>query len=66
MENPTCGDCIYFYQHYVYFLQKRFEPAPCGHCINPRIKHRKPTAPACANYRLAPQKNAEEQQTAGK
>lgn len=53
----TCSDCIYFYQHWI-----PDRGVPCndsingfckvnaGHCVYPRLKDRKPGAPACQYY----------------
>lgn len=50
MSEPTCKDCQYFRQHYVLFLDDRFTAVPCGHCVYPRLKHRKPDTFACVNF----------------
>ena len=50
MEEPTCKDCKHFRQHYVYFLDTEFRSVPCGHCVFPRLKHRKTDTPACCHF----------------
>ena len=50
MKDPTCKDCKHFRQHYVHFLEQRFNPIPCGHCVYPRIKHRTPDTFACVYF----------------
>ena len=52
MRDEQCGNCMYFRQHYgigksdIYWIN-------CGHCVNGRIKHRKPNAAACTKFVLA-------------
>lgn len=58
MDEPTCGTCIHFRQHYILFDLDRYNLIPCGHCVHPRLKHRKPDTPACVHY----QQKTEEQQ----
>lgn len=48
--NNTCNDCQHFRQHYVFFLETRFDPVPCGHCVYPRLKHRTPNTAACVHF----------------
>lgn len=50
MEEPQCKDCKHFRQHYVHFLELRYTPVPCGHCVYPRLKHRKPNTFACVYF----------------
>ena len=57
MEDPQCKDCKHFRQHYVHFLETRLSPIPCGHCVYPRLKHRRPDTPACVHFKF---KTAEE------
>ena len=49
MEKETCSLCAHFHQHYILDSQ-RCTTVNCGHCTKPRIKHRKPDAPACAYF----------------
>ncbi|MDY3618429.1 hypothetical protein [Agathobaculum sp.] len=49
MNEQTCENCKYFYQHYVK-LPKRFTTANCGHCVYPRMKKRTPDNPACEYF----------------
>lgn len=51
MKEATCADCTYFCQHYIYFLEMRYDTIPCGHCIYPRLKHRKPNTLACVHFK---------------
>jgi len=62
MDDPQCKDCQYFRQHYVYFCGIRYVTVPCGHCIFPRLKHRKPDTFACVYFvpRLSPEEPADE------
>ena len=50
MNDPTCKDCQHFRQHYIHFLQQRYDAVPCGHCVYPRLKHRHPDTPACVHF----------------
>ena len=49
-ENKTCSSCRYFRQHYVRLARNRFDPIPCGHCGEPRLREKKPDTPACSRY----------------
>lgn len=49
-EKKTCSSCRYFRQHYVRRGRNQFVPIPCGHCGNPRLRDKKPEAPACQRY----------------
>ena len=49
MSEKQCNECKYFHQHYILDSQ-RCATVHCGHCTYPRIKHRKPDAPACAYF----------------
>lgn len=51
MQEPTCRDCAHFRQHYIHFYKERYEAVPCGHCVFPRLKHRKPDTLACVYFR---------------
>ena len=50
MTENTCKNCAHFYQHYVYFLEQRYEPIPCGHCVYPRLKYRTPETLSCIHF----------------
>lgn len=50
MTEPTCKSCKHFRQHYILFNTNRYDPIPCGHCVYPRLKHRKPGTPACTHF----------------
>ena len=49
MEELICKNCIHFRQHYVPG-GSGFMEAGCGHCVYPRLKHRKPDTFGCANF----------------
>ena len=49
MEKNTCEFCRFFYQHYIR-LEEKYAQTNCGHCVYPRIKHRKMMTPACAYF----------------
>ena len=51
MKEPTCADCAYFRQHYIRFDINRYSAVPCGHCVHPRLKHRRPDTLACVHFR---------------
>ena len=51
MHIYTCADCIHYRRHYIRFDEFRFTEVPCGHCVFPRLKHRKPHTPACNNFK---------------
>lgn len=50
MHEPTCASCIHFRRHYIRFDEFRFTEVPCGHCVYPRLKHRRPDTPACVHF----------------
>ena len=53
MENEvtrTCEGCRYFKQHYVRTQGNRYTPTYCGHCANPKLRDKKPDAPACHRF----------------
>ena len=50
MEEPKCSMCIYFRQHYIHWDADCYYEVPCGHCVYPRLKHRKPDTPACIHF----------------
>jgi len=49
MNMLQCKHCIHFHQHYI-LSSHRCSTVHCGHCTKPRIKHRKPDAPACSHF----------------
>ena len=49
MNNPTCKTCEHFYQHYSVDDQS-YTVTNCGHCVFPRLKHRKPDQKCCEHY----------------
>ena len=50
MKDPQCKDCKHFRQHYIHFCDNRFDAIPCGHCVYPRLKHRRPDTLACVYF----------------
>ena len=50
MKEAYCKDCIHFRQHYIRFGY-RYDVVSCGHCVYPRLKHRKPNNDACSHFR---------------
>lgn len=51
MQPLQCSQCVYFHQHYILDSQ-RCATVHCGHCVQPRLKHRKPDSPACPHFEL--------------
>ena len=49
MENAKCGSCAHFRQHYILDKQS-CRAINCGHCSQPRLKHRRPEQAACLHY----------------
>ena len=49
MENTKCGSCTHFRQHYILDRQS-CRAISCGHCSQPRLKHRRPEQSACPHY----------------
>ena len=45
MNEPTCANCVHFRRHYIRFDEFRFTEIPCGHCVHPQLKHRRPDTP---------------------
>lgn len=45
----TCKDCTHFRQHYI-LDEQSCTAVPCGHCTQPRLKHRRPDAKACTQF----------------
>ena len=50
MNDPTCQDCKHFRQHYVHIFDEYYHTIPCGHCVYPRLKHRRPDTLACVHF----------------
>ena len=50
MQKPTCKECKHFRTHYVKIDNHHYETAGCGHCVYPRLKHRKPETFACVYF----------------
>lgn len=49
----TCQNCAYFYQQYVKTVSGNdeiFTKIYQGHCGKPRLKNRRPDAPACDRF----------------
>jgi len=51
MEEYTCENCTHFRQHYIHFWEQRYDAIPCGHCVYPRLKYRRPDTLACVYFR---------------
>ena len=51
---PMCKDCIHFRPHYVRRGRNWYLRTACGHCVYPRLKHRKEETPACNNFKPLP------------
>ena len=51
MEQHTCKDCAFYYQHYTLDKRRIFR-VHCGHCTRLRAKKRVPDAKACALFEL--------------
>lgn len=49
MTKQTCKTCQHFHQHYHIDAQS-YSTVHCGHCVRPRMKHRKPDQTACEFY----------------
>ena len=49
MENQTCQNCKYFYQHYG-LNGKKIYRLQCGHCSHPHLRNRKPMQKACPEF----------------
>ena len=47
-EKKYCENCEHFVQHYRRD-KKRVYPVHCGHCVYPRVKHRRPDD-GCGNW----------------
>ena len=50
MKTVQCKDCKHFRQHYIRFGY-RYDTAACGHCVYPRLKHRRPDTQACVHFK---------------
>ena len=49
MSNAKCKNCQYFYPHYVLGEQK-IGWVNCGHCVFPKLRHKRPDTPACPHF----------------
>lgn len=49
METNHCSDCQHFIQHYGFF-EGAFRKVYCGHCIQPKLRSRKPDSNICQLY----------------
>ena len=49
LQEKRCQDCKYFVQHYVK-SGRGFTTTYYGHCGNPRLRDKKPDAPACHRF----------------
>lgn len=48
-NNSQCKDCKHFMQHYV-FSDGAFHWAYCGHCIQPKLRSKKPDSKICDHF----------------
>ena len=53
MNNETCKTCAHFRQHYI-LTEGRIMRVFCGHCIFPKVKHKRPFSKACEHYIYGP------------
>ena len=49
MDNATCQNCKYYFQHYS-LNERKIYRLFCGHCYKHPRKNRKPTAAVCDFY----------------
>ena len=49
-EEKLCQNCKYFKQHYVKVKNSGYMKTYAGHCANPRLREKKPDAPACRRF----------------
>lgn len=50
-EEMVCGNCKFYVQHYVWMEhEQRFRACNAGHCIEPRLKPRKPGTDGCVRF----------------
>lgn len=48
-SSSQCKDCKHFMQHYV-FSDGAFHWAYCGHCIQPKLRSKKPDSKICDHF----------------
>ena len=41
LPEERCGNCKYFYKHYLRSCTGRYSATNYGHCVHPRIKNRR-------------------------
>ena len=49
MSNETCESCKHFHQHYS-LKNGILMRVHCGHCIFPRVKHKRPCSKICEHF----------------
>lgn len=52
-DEKVCFNCKHFCQHYIYTTTYRgmgYSPCNAGHCVEARIKDRKPKHRACEHF----------------
>ena len=54
LEEPHCGNCRRFLQHYILDGKNGYKACNCGHCVYPRIKRRVGICKACEHYQEKP------------
>lgn len=50
MSEAKCGQCLYFYAHYIPWKDDTYVEVNCGHCIYARTKHRRMNTKACVHF----------------
>ena len=53
MSSNSCKNCGHYHQHYA-LDQKKIFRIYCGHCTFPKVKTKRPDAPACTHFTPAP------------
>ena len=49
MDKESCRTCGHFIQHYA-FRNGKFRWVNCGHCTEPKVRHKDPYAKICEHY----------------
>ncbi len=50
-DEKVCYNCKHFRQHYIYEKHnKKLQACNAGHCVEPRVKNRKPDQKACKHF----------------
>lgn len=56
MEQPVCGQCRYFIQHYGLTKEGWLVQVHCGHCTKGRPKTKKPDRKGCEDFVIQKEK----------